>query len=217
MMNRFSGNFIAAGIIAAFLTLSCSSAGEFVPREGDLAFVLAGESAFSGAITAATASQDSLKFDHVAIIGVEDGVPYVVEAAGQGVVRRTWSEFLASAPSVGGRPGIVVKRVTADFPVHESVLAAESHVGEPYDWYYLPDNGRMYCSELVYESFRYQDGSPVFSAYPMNFRDADGEMPAFWTELFASLGEPVPEGMPGTNPSDMSKEPVLQEVHRYFR
>ena len=50
----------------------------------------------------------------------------------------------------------------------------------------------------------------------MNFRAADGTMPAFWTELFEKLGEPIPEGVPGTNPNDMAREGVLTEVGRYF-
>lgn len=33
---------------------------------------------------------------------------------------------------------------------------------------------------------------------------------------FARLGEPVPEGLPGTNPNDMAREEILEEVHRYF-
>ena len=41
-------------------------------------------------------------------------------------------------------------------------------------------------------------------------------MPEFWEELFAGLGKEVPEGEPGTNPNDMSMEPVLTLVHRYF-
>lgn len=50
----------------------------------------------------------------------------------------------------------------------------------------------------------------------MSFRDAEGQMPAFWVELFAKLGETVPEGVPGTNPNDLSRDEQLVEVHRYF-
>lgn len=74
----------------------------------------------------------------------------------------------------------------------------------------------MYCSELVYESFLRRDGSHLFTAIPMNFRDKDGNMPEFWTGLFAGLGRDVPEGEPGTNPNDMSRDPALQLVFRYF-
>ena len=47
-------------------------------------------------------------------------------------------------------------------------------------------------------------------------RDKDGNMPEFWTELFKGLEMDVPEGEPGTNPNDMSKDAALKPVHRYF-
>ena len=69
---------------------------------------------------------------------------------------------------------------------------------------------------LVWESYRAEDGTPLFTARPMNFRAADGTLPQFWADLFDRLGEPVPEGLPGTNPNDMAQEELLEEVHRYF-
>lgn len=74
----------------------------------------------------------------------------------------------------------------------------------------------MYCSELIYESFLRRDGTHVFTAIPMSFRDKDGNMPEFWTELFKGLEMDVPEGEPGTNPNEMSKDAALKPVHRYF-
>ena len=41
-------------------------------------------------------------------------------------------------------------------------------------------------------------------------------LPQFWADLFDQLGEQVPEGLPGTNPNDMAREELLEEVHRYF-
>lgn len=55
----------------------------------------------------------------------------------------------------------------------------------------------------------------LFAASPMNFRDSAGNMPEFWEKLFAKFSEPVPEGVPGTNPNDMAKSPVLTFVRRY--
>lgn len=127
-----------------------------------------------------------------------------------------WNEFISSSPLINGKPGVVAMRVCEDFDADSAVTRALGHLGEVYDWSYRPDNGKMYCSELVYESFRKKDGSPLFKARQMNFRDADGNMPAFWTSLFDKIGEPVPEGVPGTNPNDMSKEDVLREVYRFF-
>ena len=106
--------------------------------------------------------------------------------------------------------------VNADYPKQEAVERVLAHLGQPYDWYYLPGNGRTYCSELVEESYLYADSTRIFPAKPMRFRAADGTMPQFWTDLFHRLGASVPEGEPGTNPNDMSRFSLLHTV-RVFR
>ena len=70
----------------------------------------------------------------------------------------------------------------------------------------------VYCSELVHASFLQDDGTPIFSAKPMTFKDPEGETDPYWTEYYARLGVPIPEGEPGTNPNDLSRDPVLQEI-----
>ena len=89
-------------------------------------------------------------------------------------------------------------------------------MGQHYDYSFQPDNGKLYCSELVWESYLAPDGSRIFPARPMNFRAADGSMPPFWSELFAKLGEEIPENVPGTNPNDMARDTALTEVFRWF-
>lgn len=34
------------------------------------------------------------------------------------------------------------------------------------------------------------------SSAPMNFKGADGNFPDFWIELFAEMGQPIPQGEP---------------------
>lgn len=211
-------------IIAAvfWLPVSCCRT-EFVPQEGDLVFRVAGDSDAGQAIAAATAQADSVKYEHVGIVEVRYGNVNVIEATGRGgVVRTPYNTFISDSPLVGGNSGVVVKRLDSNALdnepelAHRAVERAASHIGEEYDWYYLPDNGRMYCSELVYVSWLDSEGNPVFDTVKMNFRDAEGNMPQYWTDLFSRLGRPVPEGKPGTNPNDMSRASVLEEVHRYF-
>ena len=98
---------------------------------------------------------------------------------------------------------VIIKRLTSTFPVAETVVRAKSFLGEPYDWEYMPDNGKMYCSELIYEAYLNEDGSHIFSAKPMTFKNAEGETPQFWIELFKKLEVDIPEGIPGTNPNDI--------------
>lgn len=204
-------------IIAIALLQACSSS-HYQPREGDLLFQLASSTDFSQAIADATAQRDSLKFDHVGIVASDSlGNPYIIEATSRGGVKRTaWQDFLADAPDINGKPGVVAMRLTEPFDSKAAIRRALSHIGEEYDWTFMPDNGRTYCSELVYESYLHADGSHIFTAQPMNFRDKDGNMPQFWTDLFGKLGMQIPEGVPGTNPNDMSKEASLREAHRFF-
>ena len=76
----------------------------------------------------------------------------------------------------------------------------------------MPDNGAMYCSELVYECYLMCDGQHLFEAKPMNWRDKEGNLPQYWQEHFEKLGMPVPEGVPGTNPTDLSRSPQLHRA-----
>lgn len=208
-----------ASLMAAVAFPSCAGRAGFEFMDGDLVFCVAEQSGMSSAVAASTAWDDSLKFDHVAMVVCKDGVPYILEAtSSKGVALTPWDEFYEAAADMDGSggKGLVVKRVGRDFPSGEAVARAYERLGQEYDWHFLPDNGCLYCSELIYECYREEDGSPMFSASPMNFRDKEGNMPQFWTELFKRLGEPVPEGAPGTNPNDMAAAPFLVEVHRFF-
>ena len=197
--------------------MACNSA-EYVPCKGDLLFVVGEESSeFSEAITRSTAHHEVLKFDHVAIVDVVGDSACVVEASSRGgVVVTPWSEFMESAKMTDGRVGVVVKRVNVAVDVDAAVKIARAHLGEEYDWSFRPDNGKMYCSELVYESYLDNNGQHLFDANPMSFRDAEGNLPQFWIDLYSRLGEEVPEGVDGTNPTEMSQSLILTEVARLF-
>ena len=182
----------------------------YKPQDCDLIFQIAEATDFSKAITDATAHHDDIKFDHVGLIFTENGCTKVLEASAKnGVSEITLEEFIKSLPS-----GYIIKRVNCNFSSAQIIENAKSHMGEPYDWSYLPDNGKMYCSELIYESFIDINKRHIFHAHPMNFRNEKGEMPQFWTDLFNKLGEDIPEGVIGTNPNDLSKESVMTEVYR---
>ncbi|MCM1369684.1 MAG: hypothetical protein NC204_04860 [Candidatus Amulumruptor caecigallinarius] len=164
------------------------------------------------AIVEATANSDSLKFSHVGILDVSDsGEVSVIEASPRhGVVITSLDEFIKNSDN-----GAVVKRLDMNYPVNTVIENAKSFLGIDYDWWYLPDNDKIYCSELVEKSYVNYDGTPVFPTIPMNFRNGDDEIPAFWQELFDKLGMQVPEGVAGTNPSQISHFPKLKLVCRF--
>ncbi|MBQ4440897.1 MAG: hypothetical protein IJT61_05530 [Bacteroidales bacterium] len=87
------------------------------------------------------------------------------------------------------------------------ITRTKSLVGKSYDIVFLPDNDAYYCSELIQVAF-----GDIFPSKPMNWRDAEGNLPEYWIKHFEELGAPVPEGVPGTNPTDMSRSPLLKRL-----
>lgn len=199
-----------------FSTVSCTRH-DFRLQPGDLLFAAGETGDMTGAITAATGKNNSLNFSHVGIAVPAEDADSVLEATTDGGVRMTaLAEFLTKAAPVGEGRAVEVKRLRDTTGVAQAVARAKQSLGLPYDYSFLPANGKLYCSELIWENYLAPDGTPLFPARPMNFRAADGMLPAFWQQLFDSLGEPVPEGIPGTNPNDMAREPILENVGRFF-
>ena len=217
-------------ILFAALTLfstGCTQARQSGPalRTGDLVFVQipSGYDLDSGsmadAIGASTSGGDSLMTIHVAILEVQGDSLWIIDATlRHGVDRHPLDTMLCDFTlKDGSLPKFVVKRpLLSEEGARRDVENAKKFIGQPYDVHFLPDNGAMYCSELVQCSYLKEDGTHLFEQYPMNFLDSDGKMPVYWTELFALLGEKVPQGVMGTNPQRMFLSPSLSFVREGF-
>ncbi len=191
---------------------------EFQPQTGDLLFQVGSTGDMTQAIALSTGDGHDVPYTHVAIVVIEPDGTYALEASGKkGVVMTPLAEFLSGSATLNDRPVVAVGRLRSPERKHlvgQAISRAKTFLGQPYDNSFLPDNEKMYCSELVWESFR-DDNGPILEARPMNFRAPDGTMPPYWTEHFAALGEPIPEGVHGTNPDDMSRDQAIVIVHRY--
>lgn len=194
-------------LVLALSAVACQPRVEIL-RTGDLVFVGTadeGPDSMDEAISSATGS-----LTHVAIVEVDAaGNRWVIDATPKRGVCRYPLDTL-----VRDNPGAVflVKRLRDTTGVSGFVDHARQFIGEPYDWTFLPDNGAHYCSELVRDAYRRQDGSCLFEEKPMNFLAPDGSLPPYWKSLFEQLEMPVPQGVPGTNPQDMSASPLLETL-----
>ena len=157
-------------------------------RAGDLLFHVASK---DNAITDVTSGM----IDHVAIVVTRDSV---IEAVSRGVkttpidsLRRQEGYYL------------IGKVIGADRKA--SIAHARQYVGRAYDALFLKDNEDIYCSELVQFSFVDTQGKPIFSPIPMSFHDATGNITDYWKNFYEKRGMNVPEGQPGTNPSELSQ------------
>lgn len=188
-------------------------------RTGDLIFVGlpldydAEGTSMDAAIASATGEEGALNLIHVAIAEVRADSVWIIDATlKHGVDRHPLDTFLRDFTlRDGSYPEFIVKRVEG-LPAADAVERAKSFCGRAYDNWFLPDNDELYCSELVQRSFLGADGQQLFDSEPMNFCAPDGTMPPYWEWLFSLLGQPVPQGLPGTNPQRMSESPLLKEV-----
>ncbi len=209
---------------------TCRPAGPDL-QTGDLLFQC-GTGDMTEAIATATGGRRPFNYTHVGILLAAERPAHreptecslspapadsVLEATTDGGVRIVaLAEFLDRAARIDGKPATVAMRLRDTTGVAASVARARKALGAPYDYSFRPDNGRYYCSELVCDHYLRPDGTHCFTARPMNFRAPDGTLPRYWAELFERIGEPVPEGVPGTNPNNLSREGGLYETHRWF-
>lgn len=194
-------------------------------RGGDLLFVVNGQ---GNNITDVTDGVDGLGIDHIAVFS--DG--NVIEAIPKyGVVENPLDSFLVR---LSDRESVLVGRIEG-LDVEESVTNARKFLGKPYDDIFMPSDSAIYCSELVQKSFVFKDvlkerdqnvkevdskatGSGtkhfVFGTIPMSFHDSTGNVTEFWAKFYSARGLAVPEGEPGTNPGQLSRDPNVKILGR---
>lgn len=227
-MRRFLATLLAAVALLSCLSACRKAAAPSVEPKietGDLLFVGIPmhyeEDTMAAAIADATSKGDTVNFIHTAILEVDSlGAVWVIDATlAHGVDRHPLDTLLADF--VLHQPGAVetfeVWRLKDNHDAACCVERAKHWLGEPYDEYFKPTNGRHYCTELVYDSYLDAKGAPLFETVPMNFKNKEGEMPEYWVKLFARLGEEVPQGVPGTNPQMMRESPNLVKVLSWKR
>ena len=190
-------------------------------QTGDLIFVgipadySLDASSMDSAITEATGSDTGLNLIHTAIAEVDPaGRVWIIDATiKHGVDRHPLDTFLRDFTlKDGSYPVFEIMRLKDNRQAAGFVENAKKHLGLPYDQAFLPDNNALYGTELVYESYLDEDGQPLFQAAPMNFKNAEGVFPIYWEQLFALLGQPIPQDIPGTNPQAMAREEILRPV-----
>ncbi|MBP5527428.1 MAG: hypothetical protein J6X79_03110 [Bacteroidales bacterium] len=165
-------------------------------QSGDLLFV-SDTSGMGQAVKATTGH-----YTHVAMVERVGDSLFIIDATQRrGVARRPIEKTFA------GKMPMDVYRLMVPFDTTAVLVRAHALLGKPYDNAFLPDNDAYYCSELIQAVF-----DSFFPSAPMNWRDKEGRLPEYWKKHFEELGMPVPEGVPGTNPTDMSRSPLLRKL-----
>ena len=182
---------------------------------GDLIFSFVG--APENAISDVTEGFGGARVNHMGILTQTAFGLFVLEAFPPEVRLTQFDVFARRAIGSDGSPRLMVGRLKAGF---ENLVPRAMEYGikrrnTPYDQLYLSGENALYCSELIVDMFRFaNEGVPFFPEHPMSFRDNEtGEVHPTWLSYYDYYGIEVPEGQPGSNPGDISKDNRIKIFH----
>ncbi|WP_428400362.1 YiiX/YebB-like N1pC/P60 family cysteine hydrolase [Niabella insulamsoli] len=190
-------NSIAVGAAAQRLNLKDL-------KTGDLLFQNLDCGDMCEAIEAVTRGWHKHDFSHMGMVEREGGNIYIWESVAAGVRRLALDSFSKRSAHqlIAGR---LKRRYRKLIP--SAIGYLHQQIGVAYDLAFLPDNGKFYCSELIYEAFKNAaGGKPLFKLEPMTFkRPGSDEYFPVWEKYYQQLEIPIPEGVPGCNPGGLSR------------
>jgi hypothetical protein len=185
-------------------------------RAGDLIFQDLDCGALCEAIEKVTEGAGGKDFSHLGLVVASGDTLAVVEAIGSAVQLTGIQKFIQRSKTPDGKLKIVVARLKPRWQhiATGATVAAKGMIGVPYDDTFLPDNSRLYCSEMIALAFQgANQGEPFFIQTPMTFKDPDtGQFFPTWVEYYQKLGMPIPEGLPGCNPGGLSMDRKLELI-----
>jgi len=168
------------------------------------------------AIEAVTVGIDGKNFSHCAMVVKINDTLKVIEAIGDEVQVNSLQHFFARTGDTTQIENITVGRVKHQYEnlIPKAIFNAKQFVGQPYDDEFILNNGKWYCSELIYEAFEEANNkSDFFVLEPMTFRNPETKafFPA-WVTYYKSLEKEIPEGQAGINPGLISRSDKIQII-----
>ena len=210
-----------------FTSCNSSDNNDFQLQIGDILFQDLDSSPLCNAIEIVTPGYNNYNFSHIGII-VELGDPNcinpnyiyednirVLEAIPNKVTTTRLDSFLNRSIDSNEKPKVIVGRLKKiyQYSILDAVKFLKNKIGVEYDDYFIKDNNKYYCSELIYEAF---EKDSVFRLYPMTFIDPiTNNTMNLWQEYYNDLETKIPEGEPGINPGIMSISENIKIVHKY--
>jgi hypothetical protein len=207
--------FLASLILLSFcLPATAQEKGHLKLESGDLIFQDLDCGGMCDAIESVTRSYSGYHFSHIGLVHRTGDKVMVIEAAGAGVREIPLDSFArrTANPMLVGRVKDQYKK-TIDKAIDFSIR----QLGIPYDDAFLYNNGKYYCSELIYDAFKYaNDNQPFFQLEPMTFKEpgSDQYFPV-WVDYYKKLEQAIPEGAPGCNPGGLSRSEKINIIGKF--
>lgn len=153
------------------------------------------------------------------VVSVDGDQPQIIEAINQGVTVTPLDEFLLRSEDTSGHPRVMAGRVDDQEKtlVPAAIKEAMKDLSAPYNATFSPHGPGFYCSQLIIQSFlQANHDNAVFATYPMNFKEEKSHtFPKAWVDYFAELQQSIPQGQPGSNPGQLSRDPHIDILYFY--
>lgn len=179
-------------------------------KTGDLLFQKMNCGELCDAIHAVTEGYQGNDFSHLGLVYIQNDSIFIIEAAGNAVRKVTLEQF-----SKNTKTNMYIGRVKNKYKklIPGVIQFSLMQIGTAYDDDYLYNNGKYYCSELIYDAFLNANGMPFFDLQPMTFKqpETNDYFPA-WVTYYQSLGVEIPEGQLGCNPGGISTSKKIKII-----
>ena len=221
-LSLFQTIFLTA--LLCFGSLSNSQAQsykQFRFQSGDLLFQDLDCGGLCDAIETVTTGVQGRHFSHIGLVYRRADSVFVIEAIGKDVHLTPLEKFLLRPTDKAQQPTVVVGRLKPAYQYlnKAAVRFALQQMGTLYDDVFLYNNGKYYCSELIYDAYKEANhGRPFFSLRPMTFKDpATGNTFPVWTQYYQDLHQPIPESKPGCNPGGISTSDKISIITSFYK
>jgi hypothetical protein len=179
-------------------------------KSGDFLFQSMNCGPLCEAINEVTSGYQGHDFSHLGLVYIKNDSILVIEASGSSVKitpYETFKTYTAEKMFVGR----LKRKYRALIP--EAIAFALQQIGVPYDEEYVYNNGKYYCSELLYDAFLHANKKPLFDLFPMTFKSPKTEEYfEVWVDYYKKLNIEIPEGKPGCNPGGISTSDKLKII-----
>ena len=204
-------------LIIIILQLGCLNQTSFKLKSGDLLLQDLDSSPLCDAIEKVTSGFNNLNFSHIGILKIINGEKYVLEAFINGVDTIPLDSFLNRSLNEKNNPKVLVGRLKNEYAqlIPKALELGMNLIGSEYDDEFKINNGKFYCSELIYDIFlKANNQKSIFNLQPMTYQ-YNGEFMAIWIDYFNNLEIPIPENEPGINPGGISLSKKINIIYNY--
>jgi len=200
--------------ITCVLLLQLATHAQTIPanitlHNGDLLFEDLDCGPLCDAIEQVTQSYGGHHFSHIGLVYRKGDSTFIIEAIGSDVHMTPLAQFTSRTTHK-----IFVGRMKPAYHhlIDSAISFSLRSIGTPYDDDFLYNNGKYYCSELIYDAFQYANGGkPVFQLAPMTFKPlGSADFFPVWIDYYKKLGTAIPEGKPGINPGGISRSKYIE-------